>query len=789
MPKTAGSHSETIAARIAVPPSAHLKEHLMLIASVAPPATPELHHHFDLSDEERIRRHGQGTHTPLTKLTVSQPTEVVFEWTIGEESVTAGGELLVCWRWPFDWSDLQTEDPTADGFMRTELILASNNQEPAALAPTYNWFSGIEPWHHQIHVKVKSGELQTGDRVRLICGEGTTESGEDSEGTWRAPTCVDNSCEFLMAIDFRGDQIRNRLVQQPSFRVAPGPAVKLATVVNSDVVAGNAAELIVRGEDCWGNPTTLEAPIELAVSDADGQTAYGQIEPVESDPVRPAYPHRITIQDTGRFVVQASSGNLAATSNALTVHNSKPERSLFWGDLHSGQTEIGCGSGTLAESYAFGRDCAGLQFLTHQANDHYVTPDDWAHTREVTDEFYEPGAYVPFLGCEWSPFTKDGGDRNVIYNYDEPRIRRSDRFFREDDPDPTPDVPTAPEFHDAFRDLDVLVNIHVGGRMTNLDWYEQKIEKLCETHSTHGTVEWFFMDALSRGYKVGLTAGTDGVMGRPGACHPGRRLIRNLRNGLTAVYAEELTREALWEAFQARRCYATTGERIRLCFSVNDVMMGSELEMTESPQIRFLVEGTKAIERVELFRGVDIIQSWTVADPAPQPADSTLLRVLWGGTESKGTARLQRVDWTGRFSVEGGIVELVEPINFQSYDDSAQADGTGSRITWQNKSAGNAAGVLLRVIGDDSTKLSFESGPTSFDVSLGQIRSETHHVNAGGVGRFVEIGLPPDTKGTTDFEMETTDEEAVDGEFPYWIRVTQVDQSLAWSSPVYVTRK
>ena len=88
-----------------------------------------------------------------------------------------------------------------------------------------------------------------------------------------------------------------------------------------------------------------------------------------------------------------------------------------------------------------------------------------------------------------------------------------------------------------------------------------------------------------------------------------------------------------------------------------------------------------------------------------------------------------------------------------------------------------------------TTKLSFESGPTSFDVSLGQIRSETHHVNAGGVGRFVEIGLPPDTKGTTDFEMETTDEEAVDGEFPYWIRVTQVDQSLAWSSPVYVTRK
>ena len=785
----------------------------MLIASVAPPATPELHHHFGLSDDERIRRHGRGTHTPLTELTVSQPTQVVFEWTIGEESVASDGELLVCWRWPFDWSDLQPNDPSADGFMRAELISTSDDAEPAELAPTYNWFSGIEPWHHQIHVKVKSGELRTGDRVRLICGEGGGGEKSGGEGSWRAPTCVDNSCEFLMAIDFRGDQIRNRLVQQPSFRVAPGPAVKLAAVVHSDAVVGEPAELIVRGEDCWGNPTTLDAPVELRVSTADGQAASAQIEPVESDPVRPAYPHRVTPDEVGRFVVHAKSGELAATSNALTVCGSKPERSLFWGDLHSGQTEIGCGSGTLAESYAFGRDCAGLQFLTHQANDHYVTPDDWAHTREVTDEFYEPGVYVPFLGCEWSPFTKDGGDRNVIYNYDEPLIRRSDRFFREDDPDPTPDVPTAPEFHDAFRDLDVLVNIHVGGRMTNLDWYEQKIEKLCETHSTHGTVEWFFMDALSRGYKVGLTAGTDGVMGRPGACHPGRRLIRNLRNGLTAVYAEELTRESLWEAFQARRCYATTGERIRLSFSVNDTMMGSEIETADSPRIQFRVEGTKAIERVDLFRGVDIIQSWQVAAAAPQEEDSTLLRVLWGGTERKGTARLQRVDWTGGLSVTGGTVELVEPINFQSYDDDAHVvatppadseapssglrppsppggEGTaaGTRVDWQNKSAGNAAGVLIRVTGDDSTQLSFETGPSSFEVPLGQVRSEAHRVDAGGVGRFAQIGPPPDTDGTTDFEMETTDEELLAGEFPYWIRVTQVDQSLAWSSPVYVTR-
>ncbi len=761
----------------------------MLVASLAPPAKPELHHHFKMPRDERLRKHGKGTHTELDHLTVSEPTTVVFEWTIGEDVVQTGGELLVCWRWPFDWSDLQTDDPSADGFMSLEFEPAAESTADVTLKPVYNWFSGIEPWHHQIHVKVEQGQLRQGDHIRLTCGD----TSQGSAG-WRAPTCVDWSAEFLMAIDHLGNSIRHRLVQQPSFSVIAGPPVRLTAIVHSDTIVGEPAEVIVRAEDCWGNATVLNdlpvLSVESSAEDASaGDACDGNVEiiPVDAEPVRPSYHFDVTFNEPGSFRLTAQVGEFKAVTNPVTVHAEQPALELFWGDLHSGQTEIGCGSGSVSESYAFARDCAGLQFITHQSNDHYVTLSDWAHVRKVTDEFYEPGVYVPILGCEWSPFTKDGGDRNVIYGYDEPILRRSDRFFREDIPDPEPDVPRAPEFHDAFRDLDVLVNIHVGGRMTNLDWHEPKIEKLCETHSTHGTVEWFFMDALSRDYKVGLTAGTDGVMGRPGACHPGRRLIRNLRNGLTAVYAKELTRESIWEALHARRTYATTGERIRLLFQVDGADMGSEIATTGSPQISFAIEGTKAIERVDLFRGVEIIDSWEVSPRVAQPEDSTYLRVLWGGTEQKGTARLQRVDWTGSLSVSGGTVELIEPVNFQSYDDAATRVDK-NRIEWTNQSAGNAAGILVRIHGDDSTELTFCSGPTTFTVKLSDVRNDDHRVDAGGVGRFAQIGPPPDQNGPTTFQLETSDEAPATGEFPYWIRVTQVDQSLAWSSPVYVTR-
>jgi hypothetical protein len=754
----------------------------MLVASVAPFGRAEILHHFDMPDDERRRLHGTGTHTPIESLTVSEATTVVFEWQVGEEPVIAGGDLLVVWRWPFDWSDLQSDDPSGDGFMRLELLLADSDagKSNVELSLRYNWIAGIEPWHHQIRINVVSGELRPGDRVRLTCGDRS-----QGGGGWRAPTCVDGECRFLMLIDHRGEQRRHRLVPEPPFRVVPDSIERLrAVIVQSDAVISQPVTLIVRGEDCWGNATALTALPGITCVDGAGELTVTR---VDHEPVRPAEHFVVTFSRAGEFRLKISAGELSTETSRVRVRDSAPELSLFWGDLHSGQSDPGCGSGTLAQTYAFGRDVAGLQFMTHQANDHYVTLDDWQHTREVTSQFAKSDGFVPFLGCEWSALTKDGGDRNVFYFDDELELRRSDRFFREDKPDPTPDARTAPEFHEAFRDLNVLVNVHVGGRMTNLDWYDQQIERLCETHSTHGTVEWFFMDALARGYRVGLTAGTDGVMGRPGADHPGRRLIRNLRNGLTAVYASELTREALWDALQQRRCYATTGERIRLWFEVDGQPLGAELETSEAPLVRFRVDGTQPIERVDLFRGVDVIQSWAVSPPTASAGEATELRILWGGTERKGTARLQRVNWDGNVAVSSGTIELVESINFQSTEDRASA-ASSTQIEWTCQTAGNAAGILVRVSGDDSIALTFATGPATFTVKLGDVRRSDHRVDAGGVNRFAQIGPPPNASGPQLFEREFVDTEPIEGEFPYWIRVTQIDQSLAWSSPVYVTR-
>ena len=82
---------------------------------------------------------------------------------------------------------------------------------------------------------------------------------------------------------------------------------------------------------------------------------------------------------------------------------------------------------------------------------------------------------------------------------------------------------------------------------------------MIEIYSDWGRFEWLLEDALSRGYKVGFVANSDGHKGRPGASHPGASTF-GAYGGLTCVLAEVLTRDAIFEAIRQRRCYETRPE-------------------------------------------------------------------------------------------------------------------------------------------------------------------------------------------------------------------------------------
>ena len=731
-----------------------------------------------MPDEERWQAQGRGYFEPVQPVVAGAFTTLTFHFEIGQTGIPVGGRLRVVWRWPLDWADLQTEDPRADGYM----VVSTTGSEDVEMRATYLRRGDLIPWNHQIELEVTRGELQPGDQVHLRCGE---KSG-GGRG-WGAPTFSVPAAGFLMLINPDRSDKWLQLTEVPGLPIVPGPPLRLVVVSPSGGMAGEHLEVVVRAEDQWGNAAlVLSGPpaFEVLAEGGEEQAAV-TVEEVELLEDHQVYRFRVRCDQAGacRFRAAVPGTGLQAESNPVRIHSEPPALRLFWGDLHAGQGEIGCGVGSLAHFFTFVRDAAGLQFASYQPNDHHVTLEEWQEMQRETEAFDDPGRFVTFLGYEWSPPSKDGGDRNVVFRRDEARLRRSARYFTESEPDPEPDLPNAPVFHEAMRGEEVLLNLHAGGRTVNLDYHAPEIEPLVEIHSTHGTSDWLVEDALRRGYRVGITGGTDGVDGHPGAAHPGTRLIRNVRSGFTGVYARDLSREALWEALQARRCYATSGERIRLWVEVDGHPMGAEYETREHPLISIAAAGTAPIEQVDLLCGIEVICSWNIALPNPKEG---MVRILWGGTQNRGTTPAQRVVWDGQLRVSGGRLLAAEPVGFQSPCDQVHLE-SDEMASFRAATAGNRSGLVLELEGDEETVCRFSSKPCSFDFRLDQVRLAPMKVDAGGVGRHVMVGPVPAADGPCQVKLTFRDLRNLSGVLPYWVRVVQVDQARAWSSPVYMT--
>ncbi len=755
----------------------------MIIAS-GQPGQPTVWHDVELSPTERRRRYGHAACTPCRSFVAGEWVALEFTFRIGETELGPGGRLALAWAWPLDWTDLQFEDPGGDGFTTIAVQSGHDSATTAELGLRYFRQGPFDPWQHHLELTVMRGRLAEGDMVVLTCGD----QSQGGKG-WRVPTFRLRNLEFVALLDPDRSDHWHRLPTMAGLSVVPGPPVRLVAIAPGDGLVGETGTVTIRAEDRWGNasmPVHARPQIQELFTEPDGPLLELGEAVICADPPVVQVPIRYKASGLTRLEVRLPDSGLSAQSNPVQIATEPPKWRRFWGDMHSGQSEVGCGVGSMAEHFTYARDAAGLQFITHQGNDHYVSRDLWDLTRTETENFHEPGRFVTFLGCEWSPPTSDGGDRNVFYRHDEPRLRRSGRFFQEDDPDPEPDLTTAEPFLEAMRHEPVLINMHVGGRPTNLDWHAPEIEQLAEIHSTHGTSEWFVTDALRRGYRVGITAGTDGITGRPGACHPGWRNNRNVRSGLTAVYAEDLTRTGIWEALTARRCYATSGERIGLWFEVDGQPMGSMLTTAGDPLATIQVEGTAPLESVELLRDDREIHQWRLAGPSPAANGRHRIRLLWQGTAQRGTARAQRMTWDGFLNLARGTLHAVEAVNFHGGVDRVDQP-SGDRVAWRNATAGNRAGLVLEIEGDEHTVCSFDSPQIQVQFPLAHALKAPLVWDAGGLDCKVTVSPAPDNDAPSRASLTFRDLDALTGTRAYWMRVTQIDQAQAWSSPVYVS--
>jgi len=720
---------------------------------------------------------GRATITPADPVVAGQLGTWTITYEVGAYGYDEFARLKIASRFASDWGPPQSTKPAEANYATVRLesrcptTVAALSWEPRGY---------IRPWFKCLVVSIRDGSLYPGDKIHVTIGD-RSGAGPGS----RAQTFRERGCEFRVLVDPFGTELYSVLEPSPQLDIVGGVIHRLVVVAPTTVRSGQAFDALVKAEDVWGNPCERFAgEVALAVEGAPIEGLPGAVTFRSGDLAVATLPDLRIAVAAAETRITAAHGETHAQSNVIRAL-SPGEPKTWWGDLH-GQTRATVGTGTIEEYFTFGREVALLDMMCHQANDFQVTDDEWMSLRREIDRFHEDGRCVIFIGYEWSGMTPGGGDRNVMFRGDLAALHRSSHAEVDDMHDAAADCfPVTRLFAQFAGRDDILLIPHIGGRYADIvGFHDPVLEPVVEIYSDWGRFEWLMEDALRQGYKVGVVANSDGHKGRPGASHPGASTF-GAYGGLTCVLAESLTREAVFEAIRARHCYGVTAaQRIHVELEVNGFIMGSTGRVDGPVNVSGRVVGTGPIERIDLFRGLDIMRT-----VSPYTADSfdgsQRYRIAWAGSRVRGRDRL--TTWDGHVELSAGRFVDAETFAMENPEKGIR-ERSARRITWVSNTTGDDDGLDVTIDAPPDAVLRFHSPIVQLEVNVSDLADgRTRTFPAGGVDLRVFFRRLPARGHTSELAFAHTDPSPIRGHcHPYWIRVTQEDGAQAWTSPVYL---
>ncbi|MBD3183105.1 DUF3604 domain-containing protein [Candidatus Poribacteria bacterium] len=445
-----------------------------------------------------------------------------------------------------------------------------------------------------IDVAITRGILQKDDIIKIILGR--------SDGSKIRAQKYSQDAVFTMGVDLTGNGEYRRISPLPFVSVSGSWATALKIIAPATVDTDELFDIKVMPIDSYAhNPASdYTSEVELKASNAleIPSTIKFDQNPISSVKARVKSNgiYRITGVDMGNALIGRSNPIGAGFSS---------DGNIYFGDIH-GQVYESIGTGTSDEYFSWGRDVERLDFCAlanHYGGRYNATPDVWNIVLDTTNKYNQPGKFAAIIGYEWGGRS---GHRNVYYRGDTGLLY--------------------PGFEDRSNSLDKLWNLldsqdvltipHHSRYCTPTDWSlrNDKMQRLVEICSQWGISEsggsHSVQYALSKGHRLGFIGGTDTHFGQPG--HGAHGI--NEGRGLTAVYAKELTREAVFDALKDRFCYATTGDRILLDFRLNNLRMGQGAEYSTEYNTRKIfvkAEGTANITKAEIIRNNKVIHCHT----------------------------------------------------------------------------------------------------------------------------------------------------------------------------------
>lgn len=496
---------------------------------------------------------------------------------------------------------------------------------------------------------------------------------------------------------------------------------------------------------------------------------------------------------------------------------------LYWGDLHS-HCAISYGHGSLERALRIGQEYLDFCSVTGHASWPDMPKDrkrygavidyhrkgfarlrrSWPEVQRLVAAYNHPGRFVTFLSYEWHSCAY--GDHNVYYLDDYGELREGR---------------TLGELHRALAGESVMIvphHIGYGPGARGIDWSHFDVGRspVVEVFSSHGSserdggpypfyhamghrvYEGSLVRGLELGKRFGVIASTDHHAGYPG--HYGA--------GLTAVYAAELTRKGIWDALWKRHCYAVTGDRIALDFSLNDVPMGGETAPTDERHLTVKVRGCDTIDRVEIYKNNRPLYRafGPLASKPPLEEGIFKIRIEWGWGEKRALAR-----WQGQVAVKGGEILSVEPCfrgesvldprdeRWGGLDGDALPHRVTGRssdtVTWSSHTYGNphpflagTSSLILEVQASKDTSFVFDVNNRRFAYHLGELMQGSRRQFMRewlSEAVLVHRAVPDQQLRMQYIVVDNQPEHDID---VYYVRVAQENQQWAWSSPIWVPR-
>ena len=418
----------------------------------------------------------------------------------------------------------------------------------------------------------------------------------------------------------------------PKLIVTPGPAVAMRLIVPSAAQPAEEFDVLIVSLDEFDNCYST-AYRDRTLRRSDGGVVAGGLSFTGSLRVP------VTVGEEG--VYRFSLGETVSTA----VHVAGGLRGPFWGDIHIHTKLSGDAQGT--DPYAYTREVSGLDFAGLADHCESLADPGFEQHAQWLEEADDPGRFATIPGDERNPRNWTG-HHNVYFRNMQTYLRHRTDVGNMDDRR-LPDDP----------DSAMLIPHHTGitwgggptaGQGTSVDWNaagdEVGMRPVIEIYSHHGQSEYYApqhvlayefnrmrnperrsnmstpgpfyaQEYWMAGLHVGVIGSSDEHSGQGGRRH----------GGIAAVFADELTREGVFDALRARRCYATTGERILIDFTVDGATMGEVVRRRKGKKlaIRLKAWGTDLLVRVDILRhrfGIDenVAPIFSIA-PRPESMD------------------------------------------------------------------------------------------------------------------------------------------------------------------------